>query len=112
MNVGLLSVAEIILLSFASADTPVPKNRCPKENPYPFRNQTFCCSRPVYFEWNKDGQCYGRSQKCPYDEGCVNCRYHSKLHTLNSRILNPKYIWNFKLCMILKGLRDLFWLQF
>lgn len=84
MNVGLLSIAtdemadlriaRIFELEFVSANAS-PK-RCSKDHPYTFKNKTFCCSRPVYFEWNKDGQCYGRSQKCPYDEGCVN--YHPK----------------------------------
>lgn len=73
VNVGLLSVAKIFLLRFVSAEAPLP-NRCPKENPYPFRNRTFCCSRPVDFQWQKDGYCYGRSQKCTHTEGCVN--YH------------------------------------
>jgi len=70
MNVGLLSVAWI--LNFVSAGAAT--NRCPKENPYPFRNKTFCCSRPVDFRWQKNGYCYGRSQKCTFTEGCVN--YH------------------------------------
>jgi len=73
VNVGLLNVAEIFLLPFVSAELPLP-NRCPKENPYPFENQTFCCSRPVDLQWRKEGYCYGRSQKCTHNEGCVN--YH------------------------------------
>ena len=45
------------------------------ENPYEFKNKTFCCSRPVDFEWNKDGYCYGRRHKCLYSEGCENCKF-------------------------------------
>ena len=71
-NVGLLSFASIVLLPFVSGDALT--NRCPKENPYPFRNETYCCSRPVDFEWQKDGYCYGRTQKCTYSKGCVNCK--------------------------------------
>jgi len=70
MNVGLLSLASIYLLPPVSAE--VKSNRCPKESPYPFRNETHCCSRPVDFQWRKDGYCYGRTQKCTYTEGCVN----------------------------------------
>jgi len=73
VNVGLLSVAKIFLLHVVSAEATLP-NRCPKETPYPFRNSTFCCSRPVDFQWQKDGYCYGNSQKCTHTEGCVN--YH------------------------------------
>ena len=83
MNVGLLClasdndaelrIARILELQFLSPDAPL--KRCPKEHPYVFENKTNCCSRPVNFEWQKDGQCYGRSQKCPHTEGCVNCKY-------------------------------------
>ena len=78
MNVGLLIVAEIFLLPFVSAETSLP-NRCPKENPYPFENQTFCCSRPVDLQWRKEGYCYGKSQKCTHNEGCVNCKLSTYL---------------------------------
>jgi len=81
-NVGLLGFASIVLLPFVSGDALT--NRCPKENPYPFRNETYCCSRPVDFEWRKDGYCYGRTQICTYPEGCVN--YHPICEDINKII--------------------------
>lgn len=73
VRVGLLCVAEILDLSFVSAVALLP-NRCPKKVPYPFENQTLCCSRPVDTQWRKLGYCYGRTQKCPHTEGCID--YH------------------------------------
>ena len=78
LNVGLLSVTSNELrrglpLQFVPANAPT--NRCPKEQPYPFRNQKFCCSRPVHFQWQKNGYCYGSAKRCAHSEGCVNCKY-------------------------------------
>ena len=81
LNVGLLTIANVkendlrrgLPLQFVPAYAAT--NRCPKEQPYSFRNQKFCCSRPVHFEWNKDGYCYGRTKRCSHSEGCVNCKY-------------------------------------
>ena len=58
------------ILSFVLSTSPA---LCPMENPYEFKNKTFCCSRPVDFQWNKDGYCYGRRQKCCHSEGCGTC---------------------------------------
>ena len=67
-------LVNIGILSFVTTDDPgLPSERCPRENPHPFRNKTFCCSRPVDFQWNKDGYCYGRRQKCSHSEGCGTC---------------------------------------
>jgi len=85
-NVGLLSLASIFLLPFVSAEA-IRSNRCPKQSPYPFRNETYCCSRPVDFQWQNDGYCYGRTQKCTYAEGCVNyhplCDFIDKIIAIN-----------------------------
>ena len=62
----------------ATENSGVPSYRCPIENPHPFRNKTFCCSRPVDFQWNNDGYCYGRRQKCTHNQGCDTCE--SKTH--------------------------------
>jgi len=77
INVGLFSLAS---QSFVSAD-PM-KNRCPKSNPYPFRNKTSCCSVPVDFQWNKSGYCYGRSYRCNFTGGCEN--YHPQCNSIES----------------------------
>ena len=63
-----------ILDDLVKADRPM-LNRCSKENPYSFRKKRYCCSRPVDFQWKKDGYCYGKTQRCSHEEGCENCEY-------------------------------------
>ena len=63
-----------ILDDLVKADRPM-LNRCLKENPYSFRKKRYCCSRPVDFQWKKDGYCYGKTQRCSHEEGCENCEY-------------------------------------
>ena len=65
-----------ILDDLVKADRPM-LNRCSKENPYSFRKKRYCCSRPVDFQWKKDGYCYGKTQRCSHEEGCENCKYFS-----------------------------------
>ena len=66
VNIGILNLV-------TTENSGVPSYRCPIENPHPFRNKTFCCSRPVDFQWNNDGYCYGRRQKCTHNQGCDTC---------------------------------------
>ena len=63
------------LLNCFAVDIPTT-NRCPMESPYSFRNKTFCCSRPVDFQWDKsNGYCYGKSHRCIHNEGCETCKF-------------------------------------
>ena len=69
-----LAINLSILDDLVKADRPM-LNRCSKENPYSFRKKRYCCSRPVDFQWKKDGYCYGKTQRCSHEEGCENCEY-------------------------------------
>ena len=77
-------------------------NRCSKKNPYQFRNKRYCCSRPVDFQWKKDGYCYGKTQRCSHEEGCENCKYQIILsHKLGTSLNVPFESWKLLLICIL-----------
>ena len=71
-------VTKIILLTVVSLNLlsiDAKPNLCPKENPYQYRNNTFCCSVPVEFRWKKSGYCYGKSYKCSNNKKCADCKF-------------------------------------
>ena len=84
-----------ILDDLVKADRPM-LNRCSKENPYSFRKKRYCCSRPVDFQWQKDGYCYGKTQRCSHEEGCENCKFFCFFFNRHYSLLNfgPPQLYN------------------